>query len=332
VVLHSAFGLVVQADRPIPGLPALSAATSPDVCVWLATPPPDERGLLDRLFAVPPWHVSADVTPEGSPLLTVWKHAGEGCWLLRYCDGVQFLLDRLGRNVWVSRPSTSTVADAVTYLLGPVFGLILRLRGALCLHASAIAWRGRAFVLLGPAGAGKSTTAAAFAARGCPVLSDDISVLWDSRPPFLVSPGYPQLRLWPASVQMLFGAADALPPLTPNWDKCGLDLTTTHHFQETSLPLAVVYLLDARRADGPRLSDVSAAEGLFALAQNTYVNYLLDAPMRAAEFAALGRLTASLPLKGAVPHDDPARLSAFVDMLLNDFQRIVPDDADTARR
>ena len=123
---------------------------------------------------------------------------------------------------------------------------------------------------------------------------------------------------------MLFGAADALPPLTPNWDKCGLDLTTAaHHFQETPLPLAALYLLDAHRADGPRLSDVAAAEGLFALAQNTYVNYLLDAPMRTAEFAALGRLTASLPLKRAVPHDDPARLPALVDLLLDDFQQIV---------
>jgi hypothetical protein len=332
VVIHSAFGLCVRADMPLPGLPVLPAVTSPDVSVWLATPPPDECGLLERLCAAPPWHISADFTPEGSPLLTVWKDA-LGCWLLHYGDGVQFLLDRLGRNVWVSRPSTSTVADAVTYLLGPVFGLILRLRGALCLHASAVAWGGRAFVLLGAAGAGKSTAAAAFAARGCAILSDDISVLWDCRPPFLVYPAYPQLRLWPESVRLLFGADDALPPLTPNWDKCGLDLTTAaHRFQETPLPLAALYLLDARCADAPRLTDLHAAEGLFALAQNTYVNYLLDAPMRAAEFAALGRLTASLPLKRAVAHEDAARLPAFVDLLLDDFQRIVPDETETASR
>jgi hypothetical protein len=262
--------------------------------------------------------------------LTVWKDT-LGCWLLRYGDGVQFLLDRLGHNVWVSRPSTSTVADAVTYLLGPVFGLILRLRGALCLHASAVAWRGRAFVLLGPAGAGKSTTAAAFADRGCAVLSDDVSVLWDCRPPFLLQPAYPQLRLWPSSVRLLFGAADALPPLTPNWDKCGLDLTTAaHRFQIIPLPLAALYLLEARRADGPYLTDVPAVESLFVLAQNTYVNYLLDAPMRAAEFAALGRLTASLPLKRAVAHEDAARLPGFVDLLMSDFQRLVPGDVNTA--
>ncbi len=161
-----------------------------------------------------------------------------------------------------------------------MFGLILRLRGALCLHASAVAWRDCAFVLLGAAGAGKSTTAAAFARRGCAVLCDDVSVLWDCRPPFLVQPAYPQLRLWPSSVHLLFGADDALPALTPNWNKCGMDLTApAHPFQEIPLPLGGLYLLDNRCGDdAPRLEDLSAAEGFFVLARNTYVNYLLDAP------------------------------------------------------
>src|SRR5271156_6758875 len=78
-------------------------------------------------------------------------------------------------------------------------------------------------------GAGKSTTAAAFARRGFAILSDDVSALWDCRPPFLLQPAYPQLRLWPSSVRLLFGADDALPPLTPNWDKRGLDLSTPVH-------------------------------------------------------------------------------------------------------
>ena len=40
-----------------------------------------------------------------------------------------------------------------------------------------------------------------------------------------VQPAYPQLRLWPDSVAMLYGAPDVLPPLTPTWDKRALALT-----------------------------------------------------------------------------------------------------------
>ena len=51
--------------------------------------------------------------------------------------------------------------------LGPVFAFVLRLRGAVTFHASAVRI-GDAVAFLGPQGAGKSTTAAALALRGCP--------------------------------------------------------------------------------------------------------------------------------------------------------------------
>jgi hypothetical protein len=79
------------------------------------------------------------------------------------------------------------------------------------------------------------------------------------------------------------------------------------------------------------LESLPAGEGLFDLARNTYVNYLLDAPMRAAEFAALGRLVSALPLKRATAHEDPAKLPAFVDLLLDDFQRVAAGDIEAAK-
>src|SRR5262249_61728973 len=108
---------------------------------------------------------------------------------------------------------------------GPIFGFLLRLRGVTCLHASAIAVDGRAIALIGPPGAGKSTTAAAFTQQGYPALSEDVVALCDLGDSFLVPPGYPLILFVPGSVQALFGSKDALPPLTPNWDKRYLDLT-----------------------------------------------------------------------------------------------------------
>ena len=67
-----------------------------------------------------------------------------------------------------------TDADAASYLAGYVLAFVLRLRGSVPLHASAVAIDGRALLFVGDSWAGKSSTAAAFSILGYPVLADDI--------------------------------------------------------------------------------------------------------------------------------------------------------------
>ena len=77
-----------------------------------------------------------------------------------YADGTRFVVDEGGTEVWAWWPEGATLDATATYLLGPVFGWLLRLRGVLALHASVAALDGRAAAFAGPAGMGKSTTAA----------------------------------------------------------------------------------------------------------------------------------------------------------------------------
>ncbi len=214
-----------------------------------------------------------------------------------------------------------------TYLLGPVIGFVLRLRGATCLHASAIVVDNQAIALVGVAGAGKSTTAAAFAERGYAVLSDDIVAMWAEGGTFLVQPGYPRLRLWPASVDALFGEVSTLPRLTPTWDKCYLDLTRgNYQFQREPLPLAAVYMLQERCDDpkAPFVEPLSASAGMMALVANTYATNLLDKTMRATEFESLGRLITTVLLRQVISHADPIHLSKLCDVILDDFHTLSP--------
>src|SRR5207248_10635391 len=102
---------------------------------------------------------------------------------------------------------------------------------------------------LGMSGAGKSTSAAAFARAGYPVVADDMVVLAEREGQFMAEPAYPNLRLWPSAVEALFNQPDALPLLSPNWDKCGLDLNQPgYKFQQDALPLAALYILGQRSA------------------------------------------------------------------------------------
>ncbi len=96
-----------------------------------------------------------------------------------YSDGVRFAVEREGREIWGDWPDGYSLEDACTYLIGPVIAFALRLRGVVSLHASAISVGDQSIALMGVPGAGKSTTAAAFALLGFPILSDDVVVLED---------------------------------------------------------------------------------------------------------------------------------------------------------
>jgi hypothetical protein len=317
-VRSRAFGLNLHADQAIPGL-VESSAVPADVRIHLGRLPAPVAAWQRTTAHVPPWYVAPHNDTAGRPLLTVRRLAGDSHFLFLYADGTCFVVDRSGTEIWATWPDALTLADAATYLLGPVVGFVLRLRGRVCLHASAVAVGGSVLALLGPAGAGKSTTAAAFARRGFPVPCDDVVALEEGPNGFRVPPAYPQLRLWPAAVEMVFGHAAALPPLTPSWDKRGLDLAAGP-FPDRPLPLAAVYLLGERRADptAPYVESVSPSEALLALVAHTYMNYLLDRDRRAAEFATLGRLVARVPVRRVVPHTDAALLPQLCDVLLAD--------------
>ncbi len=319
---YTAFNLRLESDLSIPGLPASHYSEATDVRVWLGAPPPWQAEVMDT--ASQEYYVNPHSDASGTPLLRVWL-LGPHYFRLRYCDGTEFILDRSGTRVWATWPPPLTLEDTVTYLLGPVLGFILRLRGTVCLHASAFAVEDQAIALLGPAGAGKSTTAAAFAERSYPVLTDDVVSLSEKNGALVVEPAYPRLRLWPTSVEALYGRHDALPLLTPTWDKRYLDLTADNYkFQSAALPLRAIYILGERQpgVGRPAVEPVSPADGFTYLLQNTYVNYLLNREMRATEFKVLSRAANRTALRHLTPPDSLDALSDICGAILEDYHSL----------
>ncbi|MBS1790772.1 MAG: serine/threonine protein kinase [Acidobacteria bacterium] len=262
---------------------------------------------------------------HGEPVLRVWNVAGSEYIRLLYADNTEFILDRRGTQIWVTWPQSQTLEDAATYLLGPVLGLVLRLRGVTCLHASAVVLGERAIALVGASGAGKSTTAAAFAGAGYQVLADDIVALDEVADRFWVRPAYPRVRLWPSSVEALFGSEDALPLMTPTWDKRYLDLAESRvGFQRQPVTLAAIYVLDERSSNpaAPFVESLPDNQKLVTLVANTYANYLLEKPMRAAEFGSLGRLCRQIPLRKITPHADPKFIPKLCQSIVEDVQNL----------
>jgi hypothetical protein len=195
---------------------------------------------------------------------------------------------------------------------------------------------GQAIALLGLAGAGKSTTAAAFALSGFSVLSDDVGVLDDQRDRFLVQPGYPRLNLWANSVRTLFGSVDSLPRITPTWDKRYMALDRDgRRFESKPLPLGAIYVLGEREENltVPVVEDLAGHEAFAKLVANTYVNYLLDRDMREREFDVLGRVLAGVPVRRVRPTADPSKIFALCETIAADARKLmVHESANTLRK
>ncbi len=333
------FGLRLRSNLPVPGVPtvasladdhaAQSLAPFADLQLSLATPPPHTPS--EALT-----YVSPHLTESGEPVLRMWKADDDSLLRLAYNDGTQFWIDRERHSIWSTWPPNLSLGNTLSYLLGPVLGLVLRLRGVTCLHASAVAFGNRCAVFVGAEGAGKSTTAAAFAKRGYPVLSDDIVALVPpARTPasasssagngFLALSAYPHLCLWPDSVAMVQSAGEPeLPRISDGWDKRRLALGAAGtRFASGALPIGVIYLLGERSADAaPSIGPATGSPALLSLLANTYANNLLDRALRAEEFAVLDRLLAEVPVRLLRPHQDPARLGQMCDLIERDFAQL----------
>jgi len=270
------------------------------------------------------WYISEYKHASGEPSLRVFLLAGGKHFWFRYTDGTEFLIDNDAANLWAVWPEELTLEDTATYLLGPIMGFVLLLRGCVSLHASAIVIDGHAIALAGQAGAGKSTTAAAFAELGYRVLAEDVVTLDDRGDSFLIQPAYPCIRLWPESVKALYGTKD-LPRLTPNWNKRYLDLTQDpYDFQKHPLPLSAIYLLVNRSddEDAPRIREMTQSEALINLIANMYASYLMDKQMRGREFELLSRLLKTIPMREVIPHASATKISELCQIIKEDFHAL----------
>src|SRR4029077_3802443 len=153
-------------------------------------------------------------------------------------------------RVWGTFQPPLTLEDLATYFLGPVMGFLLRQKHVTCLHGSGVELHEHAVLFSGDAGYGKSTTAAALALRGVPVLSEDILPLELIKGRFWAIPGYPRVCLWPDAVGKLLGNPGALPRLTPTWEKRFLPLDGVRgKFAGEKRPVGLIYLFGERSTE-----------------------------------------------------------------------------------
>lgn len=302
---YRAFGLQIRSSAPIAGLVPQPEQVEHTLLALDARPLTVVFGSSPHISAEPRVvHADADLSDTSSLVVSA---LGDAYYRYQFGDGVAFTLAADGSGVWATWEGPSTLDDVVIYLLGTIMAAVLRLRGILCLHAGLVEVDGSAIAIIGPSTSGKSTTTAALALAGANVLSDDVAPVFTQDGMFHVHAAYPRVRLWEDSTRFLFGDPDALPRLTPTWEKRYFESGAP--VAATSWPLRAMYFLEAREvSNAPRLEPMTQRDVFISLLANMHSLETIPSLPQVDAFTLATQLAAYLPAQRVVPHTDPACL------------------------
>lgn len=160
------------------------------------------------------------------------------------------------------------------YLLGSCMGALLMQREILPLHGSAIEINGKAYGIVGDSGAGKSTLASAFLREGYRLISDDVIPVTICNGVPMVTPAYPQQKLWLESLTHFGMGSEGLRPIIDRETKFAIPVQS--QFVTKSLPLAGVFELVKTENDHLEFLPVTNLQRLHTLFYHTYRNFLVE--------------------------------------------------------
>jgi len=260
------FGLDVWADEPPAYLRAARAKRTGRVLDVLL----DREGHTDWPAAAR--LISAQENSDGTVAIRIEAHQEAGFMLSGPRYG-RHVLSPDGRRLRCV-PGSAAEEDWQRFLVAQVLPFAAALHGLEVLHASAVAFGGRALALTGASGAGKTSLALAAQRLGAALIADDVLALERREHELLAHPGTPVVGLAHAEAERLGRALMNGRALGVNERERLIEVQLVGR----PLPLRAVLFLD-RRPDGPSEPCFRPLDGVGALLASTF-NFVLDDPQR----------------------------------------------------
>lgn len=163
------------------------------------------------------------------------------------------------------------------WLTGVFMSVLLRQRGYLVLHASAVVKDGQAVAFMGESGWGKSTIAEYLHQQGYDLLTDDVLVLDIPKDGEGVSvlPGHRFIRLREEAGREFVGTFEALPRVNPYTTK---RVRIVEDGPDRPIPLRKLYALENVAAAAYSVEPIPAQMALLRLLGNARSKDLLSSP------------------------------------------------------
>ena len=169
-----------------------------------------------------------------------------------------------GEKLEFAYPEGGLTESTILFVQASGMGALLQQRGYLTLHAAAIrSSRGKAVLLAGRCGIGKSSLSTLLSRRGYKVLTDDLSAVYKKGDEWWVQPGFPRIKLRPDVAQAV--GATGLTRIHPQVDKYFYH--ESEGFLEEPLPVELMVRLDG--PPGPP-RELNLPEKARALTEVTY--------------------------------------------------------------
>lgn len=215
-------------------------------------------------------------------------------WLMASSFDGAFLID-VGRRTLRCVVRDRNDAAWLDVLVRRVLPRVAILFGATAIHGAAVARHGGALLMLGESGAGKSTLSAALGLAGWDVLSDDISILWDSAAP-KAAPATTGICVWPDTRIALKLPEDRCVPMPGYDDKTRFVPGTDVGIVPITLK-GLVFLARSPDVREPILDPISGAEAMGRTSQQR-IRFNPTDPEGSemlTTFAALGAIVRATP-------------------------------------
>lgn len=215
-------------------------------------------------------------------------------------------------------PLTDNVQHLRFALLGPVLAGYLHLRGTPLLHGSAVRIGDRALLFVGRKGAGKSTAAAALAAAGCEVLSDDVIALEQDGGAMAILPGFASLKLSQAAREELLPRATVI-----GADEAGAAKRMVRQDANSTapMPIGAMFFLNGRGSSASERR-MTPAETMGDLLGHSYAlkfgDKALTGSAGARHFETCAALARHIPAWDLTLPDALERLPSFASSLLEE--------------
>lgn len=164
-----------------------------------------------------------------------------------------------GREITVNPAEDAPIELIRTFLMGSAIGAAQIQRGRIPIHGGSLEADGKAFIITGQQGAGKSTLTSAFVAQGYPFLADDVSVaaIDEKTNVPMALPAFPQRKLCRDACVQLGYDPEKLVMIDETRDK--LAIRSADGWTNQSIPLGWMFEivpqdatmpLEAERVDG----------------------------------------------------------------------------------
>lgn len=299
--LYSLYGLTLASDFPFANR-LTKGNDGPDLTFRMVETPPVSGWEEDE----PAFATSPEIDGVEESLLCVYRRPDY--YVLRFTDVADYYLWPDTIACHLLDPACKHLVEI--HLLGIVISLWLELRGIPALHASAVAFEGRAAAFLATCSGGKSSLAASLMQDGCPLLTDDILAVERRGEVFEGHPGYPQMRMWPEQARHFLGRCEGLEIVHPAYSKRRVPLGKggLGSFCSQQLPLGCLYLPERRdpaeQGIEVEFAPVSRVEGVMALVGQSFIpNTVQGLGLQPRRFGLFSSLLSRVPVRRLIYPD-----------------------------